>query len=74
MSSDRKSVPVSLPPELVRELDALVEAGVFSSRSDALRYGARLVVREGRQPRLHDLADERAREDVRERLERKRVP
>lgn len=74
MSSDRKSVPVSLPPELVNELDALVEEGVFSSRSEALRYGARLIVREERQARLHDLTDEQARNDVRERLERKRVP
>jgi antitoxin ParD1/3/4 len=74
MSSDRKPVPVSLPPELVEELDALVEAGVFSSRSDALRYGARLVVREDRQRRrLHALGDEGAREDVEERMERKRV-
>jgi Arc/MetJ-type ribon-helix-helix transcriptional regulator len=74
MSSDRKSVPVSLPPELVNELDALVEQGVFSSRSEALRYGARLIVREERQARLHELTDEQARDDIRERLERKRVP
>lgn len=74
MSSDRKPVPVSLPPELVEELDALVDAGVFSSRSDALRYGARLVVREERQERLHRTTDREAREDIRERLDRKRVP
>lgn len=73
MSSDRKSVPVSLPPELVAELDALVEEGMFSSRSEALRYGARLVVREERHARLHDVTAERAEEDIRERLERKRV-
>lgn len=73
MSSDRESVPVSLPTELVERLDALVEEGVFSSRSDALRYGARLVVREERSRRLHDYAEERARKDVEERLERKRV-
>ncbi|PSP80799.1 CopG family transcriptional regulator, partial [Halobacteriales archaeon QS_4_69_225] len=45
MSSDRKSVPVSLPEGLVEELDRLVEEGLFSSRSEALRYGARLVTR-----------------------------
>lgn len=73
MSSDRHSVPVSLPSELVKELDALVEAGVYSSRSDALRYGARMVVREERLARLHEHTDEAAREDVRERMERKRV-
>jgi Arc/MetJ-type ribon-helix-helix transcriptional regulator len=74
MSSDRQSVPVSLPSELVERLDTLVEDGVFGSRSEALRYGARLVVREERLERTHDVADEGAREDVRERLERKRVP
>lgn len=73
MSADRKSVPVSLPPELVKELDTLVEEGVFSSRSEALRYGARLIVREERQIQLHERTDAEARDDVRERLERKRV-
>jgi antitoxin ParD1/3/4 len=73
MSSDRQSVPVSLPSELVERLDTLVEDGVFSSRSEALRYGARLVVREERLERLHEQTDRGAREDVRERLERKRV-
>jgi len=48
MSSERKSVPVALPSKLVERLDALVEDGVFGSRSEALRYGARLVVREER--------------------------
>ena len=74
MSSDRQSVPVSLPTELVDRLDRLVDDGVFSSRSDALRYGARVVVREERRQRLHEQADSEARADVAERLERKRVP
>lgn len=73
MSGDRQSVPVSLPSELVSDLDELVEGGAFSSRSEALRYGARLVLREQRIARLHDVTTDRAREDVRERLERKRV-
>lgn len=74
MSSDRDSVPVSLPPAVTRRLDELVERGVFGSRSEALRYGARLVIREERtRTRLHEFSDERAREDVEERLERKRV-
>ncbi len=71
MSTERRSVPVSLPPELVNELDSLVEEGVFGSRSEALRYGARLVVRE--QIRLHEQTDAKTREDIRERLARKRV-
>lgn len=64
---------MSLPSELVNELDALVEQGVFGSRSEALRYGARLIVRKERQARLHEPTDERARDDIRERLDRKRV-
>jgi len=74
MSSDRQSVPVSLPPELVERLDRLVEDGVFGSRSEALRYGARLVVREEHLERLHEQADNEARKAVEERLGRKRVP
>jgi Arc/MetJ-type ribon-helix-helix transcriptional regulator len=73
MSSDRQSVPVSLPSELVDRLDGLVEDGVFGSRSEALRYGARLVVREERLERVHDRTTEQIREDVDDRLERKRV-
>jgi len=73
MSSDRQSVPVSLPPKLVERLDRLVKDGVFGSRSEALRYGARLVVREERLERLHERTDSEARKDVEERLDRKRV-
>ena len=74
MSSDRQSVPVSLPSELVARVDKLVEEGVFGSRSEALRYGARLVVREEVSERLHELTERSARKDVAERLDRKRVP
>jgi|JXWS01.1.fsa_nt_gb Arc/MetJ-type ribon-helix-helix transcriptional regulator len=73
MSGDREPVSVSLPTELFERLDRLVDDGVFNSRSDALRYGARVVVREERRQRLHEQADAEAREDVAERLERKRV-
>lgn len=73
MSGDRESVSVSLPTELFERLDRLVDDGVFNSRSDALRYGACIVVREERRQRLHEQADAEAREDVAERLERKRV-
>ena len=69
MGSDRQSVPVSLPPGLVDRLDGLVEDDVFGSWSEALRYGARLAVREAH----HERADGEARKDVEERLDRKRV-
>lgn len=55
-------MPVSLPSELVARLDSCVYAGVFRSRSQALRYGARLVVRE----EAHELTERRARADVEE--------
>lgn len=73
MGADRQSIPVSLPDALVEELDRLVEEGRFGSRSEALRYGARLVVRESRLQRLHESTTDRARRDVEDRLERKRV-
>ena len=73
MSSDRQSVPVSLPPGLVDRLDGLVKESVFESRSEALRYGARLVVREAHLERLHERADSEAPKNVEERLNRKRV-
>lgn len=72
MPSGRRSIPVSLPPELVAELDRLVEEGKFGSRSAALRYGARLVTHQEATKRLHELTQARAREQVTERLERKR--
>lgn len=74
MSRDRQSVPVSVPSKLVARLDTLVEEGVFGSRSETLRYGARLVVREEASERLHELTERSARKDVAERLDRKRIP
>lgn len=73
MNSDQQSIPVSLSPELIEHLDRLVADGVFGSRSEALRYGARLVVREEHLERLNEQADSEARKDVEERLDRKRV-
>lgn len=62
MSADRRTVPISLLPELVDELDDLVEEGQFGSRSEALRYGAR-----------HEQTTEEAKGDIEERLDSKRV-
>lgn len=71
MPSGRRSVPVSLPDGLVEELDRLVEQGKFGSRSEALRYGARLVTPEATVKRLHELSEAKAQGQVRERLDRK---
>ena len=65
----REVIPVSLPKGLVKEIDELVKRKVFSSRSEALRYGARLVIlfEKG----IHKLAEDYAYEMIKERLERR---
>lgn len=72
MSSDRKSIPVSLPPDVVAELDRLVTEGKFGSRSEALRYGARLVTHQEATKRLHEHTQQQAQKQVSDRLDRKR--
>ena len=72
MPSDRKSISVLLPPELVAALDRLVEERQFGSRSEALRYGARLVTYEEATTRLQQRTQPRARQQVDDRLARKR--
>jgi len=69
MSEEREVIPVSLPKGLVEEIDELVKRRIFSSRSEALRYGARLVVlfEKG----IHRLAEDYAYEMIKERLERR---
>jgi|Deesub1362B_J571_1020462.scaffolds.fasta_scaffold07156_3 Arc/MetJ-type ribon-helix-helix transcriptional regulator len=67
----RVIVPVPLPEGLVKKIDELVKRGMFSSRAEALRYGARLLLLvEGR---VHERGEEYAYEMIKERLER-RVP
>jgi len=69
MSEEREVIPVSLPKGLVEEIDELVRRKVFSSRSEALRYGARLVVlfEKG----IHRLAEDYAYDMIKDRLERR---
>ena len=69
MSSDRQSVPVSLPPGLVDRLDGLVEDGRGRRRSGTALDSSC----EAHLERLHERADGEARADVEERLGRKRV-
>jgi Arc/MetJ-type ribon-helix-helix transcriptional regulator len=67
---DRASVPVSLPIGLVDEIDKLVKAGLFASRSDAMRHAARLLVMfEGR---LHARASQYAADEAMRRRLRQR--
>lgn len=44
MQKKELAVPVKLPKALVSEIDGLVKEGRFQTRSDALRFAARLVV------------------------------
>ena len=69
-TKDRVSMAVSLPAGLVDEIDILVAEKVFSSRSEALRYGARLAVLFQR--RLHYKAEEYAYEEAKRRIKRGR--
>ena len=67
-AKERVSIPVSLPLGLVEEIDDLVDQKLFGSRSEVLRYGARLAVIYHR--RLHARAEEYAYEEVKQGLER----
>jgi len=69
---ERVSMSVSIPSGLVKEIDNLVKDKVFGSRSEALRYGARLAVLF--QKRVHFQAEEYAYEETKRRFKRdKRV-
>ena len=71
-AKDRVSTAVSLPIGLANEIDQLIEEKVFSSRSEALRYGARLAVLFYK--RVHFRAEEYGYEETKRRLRRgKRV-
>jgi len=69
-AKNRVSIPVSLPIGLVNEIDELVDEDLFGSRSEVLRYGARLAVIYHR--RLHTRAEEYAIDEIRGGLERGR--
>jgi len=67
-TKDRISTAVSLPIGLANEIDYLIEKKVFSSRSEALRYGARLAVLFYK--RVHFRAEEYGYEETKRRLRR----
>ena len=41
---NRILVPITMPVGLTEELDELIKAGKYTSRSEALRYAARLLL------------------------------
>jgi len=65
---ERMSIPVSLPHGLVKNVDELVKKGEFSSRSELLRFGARLVVM--LEKKLHKRAEDYAYDEIKEGLKR----
>ncbi len=40
-----QTISLRLPDRILREIDALVEQGVYATRTEALREGARLLLR-----------------------------
>jgi Arc/MetJ-type ribon-helix-helix transcriptional regulator len=40
-----QTISLRLPDRILQEIDALVDAGVYASRTEALREGARLLLR-----------------------------
>ncbi len=64
-----KTIPVKLPDEVVEEIDELIRSGHFLSRSDLLRYAARLALGfEKRRISIHYLAEEYAYQEIRDKL------
>ena len=68
MPRDRESIPVSLPKGLVGKIEEMVRRGEFSSKSEAIRFGARLLVM--LEKRLHERSEDYAYEEVAEGLKR----
>ena len=62
MKPDRISIPVSLPIGVARKIEYLVKKGEFQSKSEALRFGARLLIM--LQDKSHKQAEDYAYEEV----------
>ena len=58
---DRENIPVALPKGLAKSIDEMVEKGIFSSKSEALRFGAKLVVM--LEKRMHERSEDYAYEE-----------
>ena len=72
MNMEEKDViPVPLSKGLLGDIDELVESGLFSSRTDVLRYGARLVVLKEKR-RIHERAEDYAYDEIKEGIQRGR--
>jgi Arc/MetJ-type ribon-helix-helix transcriptional regulator len=71
MKEKQLAIPVKLTPQLTREIDELVRLGVFASRSEAIRFGVRLMIlMERADIPISRRAEEYAYEDIKGKLER----
>lgn len=65
------AIAVKLPTRLKEELDELIRLGVFVSRSDALKFGVRLVIMlEKMELPLSTRAEEYALEEITQKFKR----
>jgi len=44
MKEKQVAVPVKLTPQTIEEIDKLVSVGVFASRSEAIKFGIRMMI------------------------------
>ncbi|MBU4116462.1 MAG: ribbon-helix-helix domain-containing protein [Nanoarchaeota archaeon] len=44
MKCKQTAIPVKLTPKVIEEIDELVKLGVFASRSEAIKFGIRLMI------------------------------
>tara|TARA_Y100000310_G_C20604432_1_gene774776 strand:- start:841 stop:1077 length:237 start_codon:yes stop_codon:yes gene_type:complete len=71
MNTMTDAIAVKLPARLKEEIDTMIRLGVFVSRSDALKYGARLAVMfEKMELPLSVRAEEYAADEIKEKFKR----
>jgi Arc/MetJ-type ribon-helix-helix transcriptional regulator len=71
MKTDQKPIPVKLAPKLKEDIDELVRLGVFSSRSEAIKFSIRLMLLiEKMELPISRRAEEYAYEEIKEKFKR----
>jgi len=57
MGEELKPVQARIPESVVRELDQLVESGMYASKSEVIREALRKLLAENRRGSLRELAE-----------------
>ena len=71
MKREQIAIPVKLTPEIKEEIDELVRLGVFASRSEAIKFGIRLMLLiEKLDLQISRRAEEYAYEEIKEKFKR----